>query len=239
MPPCGRGVLSASTLGRHYELATLSFLSSAPFYLFGLLHSANGRQGDKGVDLRGFWDSGFAKACSTAAARGELLPTLPPPPPRDGGGRRRWDVVVQCKRWTTRQVGPDVVRELEGTAQRAARRPSQPRAPAAPQAPSPRPVLAILASLSGFTPGALDRAAQSATPLLLLHLPKVEPPIAGGAGCDDGRRVAEEVERYEPRRIEMNRAFREVVEEEAWQVVERVSIGREETKPVMQWLQGA
>ncbi len=245
MPP-GLGPLSSAALGRHYELATLAFLKGPPFFLYALIHS--GRKADKGVDLRGFWDHSYSAACARAAARGEPLPRrapAPAPAPAAGGAveperRRRWGVVVQCKRWAER-VGPDVVRELEGTlvaARGPARTPSQ-LALARP----PRPVLGILASASGFTPGAMSQAAQSELPIMLLHLPRLGPPIrqpieagevdeAGGGGVAD--------ERYEARRIEMNRVMKAILQDGAYEVVERIGLGKDRgVKLEWNWLEPA
>lgn len=87
----GTGALSNHAIGRAFELATLKFLSRAPFELQGLVRV--GGAYDNGVDLRGWWP--------------------PSSPETKGQGGPRWGVVVQCKAERSR-IGPGVVRELEG-----------------------------------------------------------------------------------------------------------------------------
>ena len=244
MPPA-RGLLSAASVGRHYELATLDFLRGPPFFLYALIHS--GRKADKGVDLRGLWDLAFSAACAGAAARGERLPRRPVvagpvPSPDEARRRKRWGVVVQCKRWAER-VGPDVVRELEGSLVAHGPGALNRREAAGPSQLAPnrqlKPVLGILVSLSGFTPGALLQAAQSELPIMLLHLLKVEPPIrrAEGASEGDGRG---EPEQYEARRIEMNGVLKDVLEDGAYEVIERIGTGKERSvKLEWNWLEPA
>lgn len=241
MPPA-LGLLSSASLGRHYELATLAFLKGPPFYLHALLHL--GRKSDQGVDLHGKWDVDYSKACAAAAARGEPLPRRSPLAALPLGhelrrNRRRWDTVVQCKRYADR-VGPEVVRELEGTiiGQRLTGGPLH-----TDRKLMPRPVLGILAATSGFTPGALQQAAQSQLPIMLLHLPRVGPPIAaaGEEGAEDEIDEADpEEERYEARRIEVNAALKDVLGDGAYEVVERIALDKARTtKLEWNWLGAA
>ncbi|GAA6036343.1 hypothetical protein JCM8097_001676 [Rhodosporidiobolus ruineniae] len=166
---------STLALGTAYELASLSFLARLPFELTHLLRI--GGAGDGGVDLHGRW-----------AGR----PLLPPPLSSSTAGKAGgWPVMVQCKAHRER-LQPAVVRELEGallafsssppasaafssSSRQLRQRPPSFFSPSSSSTPPPSPhhrppAIALLLSLSGFTPLALARAQSSHLPLALLHL---------------------------------------------------------------------
>lgn len=150
---------SSTALGTAYEHHCLRFLSSPPLSLSGLLRV--GGAGDKGVDLRGWWDLPASAIGSDGMIGMEQEWTR-------SRSRRRTPVVVQCKA-ESRALGPRVVRELEGVLGYEARPLSSSTIASAPSNGSR--TVALLLSLSGFSAAATQHAAASRVPMGLIHLP--------------------------------------------------------------------
>lgn len=132
----------------------MNFLAAAPLSVQRLIRV--GGAGDKGVDLRGWWQP--------SGLRNE-------PPSGSGSRAPSWPVVVQCKA-ESRRLGPGIVRELEGVAGYEVPT-STPMASADQklQVRPPIPTIAFLVGLSGFSEEAHRRAAASCVPIVLVHLP--------------------------------------------------------------------
>ena len=80
-------------------------------------------------------------------------------------------ILVQCKA-ESRQVGPNVVRELEGTMIRALWNQIQARNQIRAEMPASAAVVGIIASQSGFSKHAMLHMRSSKLPMLCLHLAK-------------------------------------------------------------------
>ncbi|KAF8601570.1 hypothetical protein BDV93DRAFT_524747 [Ceratobasidium sp. AG-I] len=148
--------LAPSIIGTAFEERGLDLLRNR----MSMTLTRIGGRGDGGVDLQGWW----------------WIPST------TGGERRRVRVLAQCKAHDMR-LGPNHVRELEGAASLhhytgSAQLPSSTDAtPAgAPESPPSSELVAVLVSLSGFTPGGIRRAMASPIPFLLLHLPPLPEP---------------------------------------------------------------
>lgn len=149
--------LAPSLVGAAFEERGLDLLKNR----MSMTLTRIGGRGDGGVDLQGWW----------------WIPSA------TGSERRRVRVLAQCKAHDLR-LGPNHVRELEGAAllhhhTGSAQLPS-PTAPTvdAPES-TPSELVAILLSLSGFSPGGIRRAMASPVPFLLLHLPPLAEPQPG------------------------------------------------------------
>ncbi|KAG8747719.1 hypothetical protein FRC10_011846 [Ceratobasidium sp. 414] len=153
--------------GRAFEERCISLLKSR----LSMTLANVGGPSDGGVDLQGWW----------------WLPRLPPDKSNE---RRRIRILAQCKAFD-KKLGPVHVRELEGaallhyhtgSAQLTQSNDTTPNSTAIPE-PDNAPdststtsettseLIAILISLSGFSPIAIRRAMASPVPFLLLHLP--------------------------------------------------------------------
>ncbi|KAG9104006.1 hypothetical protein FRC06_006270 [Ceratobasidium sp. 370] len=157
--------LAAVLYGKAFEERCINLLKSQ----LSMTLTNIGGPSDGGVDLQGWW----------------WIPRLPPDKSSE---RRRIRVLAQCKA-LDKKLGPVHVRELEGaallhshTGRAQITQPNDttsdgtatPEANNAPDDTTPETtseLVAMLISLSGFSPMAIRRAMASPLPFLLLHLP--------------------------------------------------------------------
>ncbi|KAH7345587.1 hypothetical protein B0J17DRAFT_43893 [Rhizoctonia solani] len=141
------GKLSSVVVGRAFEHRSLSLLQSR--LSMSLTHV--GARGDGGVDLQGWW----------------WVPHLDEGKDKQ---RRAIRVLAQCKALKSR-LGPIHVRELEGAALVQQHSFVEDTQDTLATGVKQQELVAMIISLSGFTPGAVKRAMASPIPFLLLHLP--------------------------------------------------------------------
>ncbi|GAA5919091.1 hypothetical protein JCM6882_004889 [Rhodosporidiobolus microsporus] len=206
---------SAVARGTAYELAVRSYLLSSPYNCTSLIRI--GGAGDAGVDLRGRWGGT------------PVLPFLGAKEMEDEEAVRRaqrWSVVVQCKAYA-KQVGPAVVRELEGVLSAEEqvllsmlRRPSEapPSSPnSSPSSSSlpavPPPTFGFLFSLSGFSTAACVRAFASKLPLSLCHLRPRDPGALDDAARKGSKRGVLQPEELEVLSMSFNNTTRRILQE--------------------------
>lgn len=134
---------TATEIGTRFELASLEYLTTAPFRME---LARIGGAGDGGVDLKGWWTIG-------------VEPT------------RRVRVIVQCKA-ETKSIGPNVLRELEGTLQANVNTRSY--SVREREGKEGTATMAMLISQSGFTSATTARAAISPWPTSLVHLVPID-----------------------------------------------------------------
>lgn len=143
--------LAPTLVGTAFEERGLDLLRNRMSMTLTRIGGAN----DGGVDLEGWW----------------WIPST------TGSERRRVRVLAQCKA-LEHKLGPIHVRELEGAAllhhhTGSAQLPYSTDATPTdvPESPPSSELVAILLSLTGFTPIGIRRAMASPVPFLLLHLP--------------------------------------------------------------------
>ncbi|GAA5911267.1 hypothetical protein JCM8208_004313 [Rhodotorula glutinis] len=147
---------STVALGTAYERLTALFLATAPQYRLDRIVRVGGK-GDQGIDLRARWH----------LAASESSPS-----------RTHHPVIVQCKAESSR-IGPNTIRELEGTLA------AQQTSPSRSSSSSP-PHIGFLVALSGFTEAAIRHARASSSPIALLHLePASSAAAAASAAAKD------------------------------------------------------
>lgn len=165
--------LSNSAIGTAFELSTLNYLINLkPPIKLTLLKV--GGSNDRGIDLRGWWEistNTLSAATSTS--------TLPTPIPQfkskirtEIKRRNRWSVLVQCK-CESKSIGPNIVRELEGTLayeldNTSNSKPISERGDT--KLKSQSSTIGILVSQKGFSKEALLRADTSTFPISLVEL---------------------------------------------------------------------
>lgn len=148
---------SSTARGTRYELLCRDVLHQ----LFGMELTRTGGAGDRGVDLRGWWEP----------------KTVP-----DQKASKRIRVLAQCKCQDEggKKMGPVLVREVEGVVFRAAS-PSQPASPTGTgnadsandvdlASDDDAPVAGIILSSSGFSKQALLQVRSSNVPLAAMHV---------------------------------------------------------------------
>ena len=147
--------ISAVTRGTAYELACMTTLHG----WLGMQLYRTGGAGDRGIDLSGWWEP--HKLGPVDSTRSGTISKNP----------SRIRILVQCKA-ESRQVGPNVVRELEGTMIRALWDKIQAQNQIRAETPASAAVVGIIASQSGFSKHAMLHMRSSKLPMLCLHLAK-------------------------------------------------------------------
>lgn len=130
----------------------MRFLADSPLSIQRLIRV--GGAGDKGVDLRGWWQPRAGQGPSTPREKKPLA----------------WPVVVQCKA-ERRRLGPGIVRELEGAVGYEVPSTGTMQERGQLTKPTSTPTIAVLVGLSGFSDEAHRRAVASRVPIVLVHLP--------------------------------------------------------------------
>ncbi|CAE6405502.1 unnamed protein product [Rhizoctonia solani] len=137
--------LSTTLVGRAFEDRSLSLLQSR----LSMTLTRIGGAGDGGVDLQGWWWVPRLTAKHDATDE-----------------RRGIRVLASCKALKSK-LGPIHIRELEG----AALVQQHSFAQTSTTGIQTSELVAVMISLSGFTPGTVKRAMASPIPFLLMHLP--------------------------------------------------------------------
>ncbi|GAA95928.1 uncharacterized protein L969DRAFT_92041 [Mixia osmundae IAM 14324] len=151
-----RRLQSTVARGTAYEELCQRYLNEQ----WGMSLMLVGGRNDRGVDLRGYWS----------------LPLYEPSSDDTMLVSRRVRILGQCKA-ERKRLGPRVIRELEGTLgwEHLALGSTVPTATGASQPTEDEqdvtlPTIAVLLSLSGFTPATLSRTAASPLPVLCMHI---------------------------------------------------------------------
>ncbi|PWZ03030.1 hypothetical protein BCV70DRAFT_10088 [Testicularia cyperi] len=135
-------VESTVARGTRFELLCQAALHE----IFGMELERTGGAGDKGIDLRGWWN---------------------PPSLSEATPNRRVRILAQCKCQDEggKKMGPVLIREVEGVLHRAS-------SPASLSSPSETPevVAGVILSSSGFSPKALIQVKSSILPLVAIHV---------------------------------------------------------------------